>query len=115
MLTNHNIWFETNIIDIFCMLLFISAVSTVTIGYSQLYLAAASLYTFLTIRQPAKVCKIKFDYDREGFSSISITLMVIAMIFFFQSHVGMIALLDEECLRPGEVRKLASQVKFIVY
>ena len=26
----------------------------------------------------------------------------------------MIALLDEECLRPGEVRKLTSQVKFIV-
>ena len=97
------------------MLLFISAVSTVTIGYSQLYLAAASLYTLLTIWQPAKVCKIKFDYDREGFCSISITLMVIAMIFFFQSHVGMIALLAEECLRPGEVRKLASQVKFIVY
>ena len=48
-----------------------------------------------------------FDYE-EGFVQFitQLTCMISSVICLSQSHVGIIALLDEECLRPGAVRKL---------
>jgi len=51
------------------------------------------------------MCITAFDYDEEGF--VQFTCMISSVICLSQSHVGIIALLDEECLRPGAVRKLA--------
>lgn len=52
-------------------------------------------------------CMTAFDFE-EGFVQFitQLTCMISSVICLSQSHVGIIALLDEECLRPGAVRKL---------